>query len=438
MLMPSEADRCCHQLDEGVLTFNYDGMWHNSTTPTCTEQTTPITVTELGRGFVIGKERVVSKVNRQFVAPAGKRGSTVYTYEQGLLVSTASKGPSVALNLTDGPDTAAGRQMAIIVWKTDDDDSACAGELLYNGICLPKQWPPLWDAAGGPPPRSGPATVPPYLRAPPARINVSLGRQLFVDSFLVESMPGLQLLSHSARWHGEVLNATEPWEAWVPSIPAQDYPQGPLASGRAAPFSGGLWWDENRSLFRVWYLCGSEVATHNVGGCYAESADGMTWRKPAVGTGDVAGTNIVHEELFNANVVWQDHDEADARARWKMATVPNDLKLQRFRLFVSPDGLNWTVQGTSGEILDRSTFFQNRFRRKWAWSIKEYMGGDRARTYVEGDEFLASAQWSSCKGPCRRPDEDRAACPCPWTLSDDADPRWPYNPKEKAQLYNLE
>ena len=35
-------------------------------------------------------------------------------------------------------------------------------------------------------------------------------------------------------------------------------------------------------------------------------------------------------------------------------------------------------------------------------------------------------------------EEDRAACPCPWTLSDDADPRWPYNPKEKAQLYNLE
>jgi hypothetical protein len=216
-------------------------MWHNSTTSTCTEQMTPITVTELGRGFVVGVERVVSKVNRQFVAPAGKRGSTVYTYEQGMLVGTASKGPSVALNLTDGPDTAAGRQMAIIVWKTDDDDSACAGELLYNNICLPKQWPPLWDAAGGPPPRSGPATVPPYLRAPPARINVSLGRQLFVDSFLIESMPGLQLLSHSARWHGEVLNATEPWEAWVPSIPPQDYPQGPLASGRAAPFSGGLW-----------------------------------------------------------------------------------------------------------------------------------------------------------------------------------------------------
>jgi hypothetical protein len=51
------------------------------------------------------------------------------------------------------------------VWKTDDDDSACAGELLYNNICLPKQWPPLWDAAGGPPPRSGPAIGPP--RRPP-------------------------------------------------------------------------------------------------------------------------------------------------------------------------------------------------------------------------------------------------------------------------------
>ena len=197
-------------------------------------------------------------------------------------------------------------------------------------------------------------------------------------------------------------------------------------------------WDESRSLFRAWYLCGSEVATHKVGSCYAESADGVTWRKPAVGIGDVAGTNIVHEELFNANVVWQDHDEVDARARWKMATVPNDLKLQRFRLFASPDGMNWTEEGISGPILDRSTFFQNRFRGKWIWSIKEYMGGDRARTYVEGDEFLPSAHWSSCKGPCRRPDEEHAACPCPWTLSDDNDPRWPYDLKEKAQMYNLE
>ena len=64
------------------------------------------------------------------------------------------------------------------------------------------------------------------------------------------------------------------------------------------------------------------LATHNVGGCYAESADGMTWRKPAVGTGDVAGTNIVHEELFNANVVWQDHDEADALAMNLRTTNP--------------------------------------------------------------------------------------------------------------------
>ena len=25
--------------------------------------------------------------------------------------------------------------------------SKCAGELLYNGICLPKAWPPLWNTS---------------------------------------------------------------------------------------------------------------------------------------------------------------------------------------------------------------------------------------------------------------------------------------------------
>lgn len=121
----------------------------------------------------------------------------------------------------------------------------CAGELLYNSICIPHRWPPLWDGPGsgpaGLPPRSG-TNRPPYIRSPPAVIDVSLGRQLFVDPFLIESMPGLQLLSHPAKWHlGQLMRATQPWEAWVPSIPKQDYPQGPLATGFAYPFSGGLW-----------------------------------------------------------------------------------------------------------------------------------------------------------------------------------------------------
>ena len=209
--------------------------------------------------------------------------------------------------------------------STPPSDEACSGKRLYNGICIPHRWPPLWRRNGSSvegvfPPRDGAYTAP-YLRSPPAVVDVSVGRQLFVDPFLVESMPGLQLLSHAATWHGQVLNATEEWEAWSPSIPKQPYPQGPLATGLAYPFSGGLWWDEERLLYRVWYMCGSEVATVRVGCCYAESPDGIIWEKKKVGTGSVNGTNIVHEELFNGHVVWQDHDTANATERWKMVTV---------------------------------------------------------------------------------------------------------------------
>ena len=81
-------------LDQGVISFGYDGMWRNSSVPTCYEQMVPITVKQLGRGFIIGQERVISKVNRSFVPPPQpaaltKRrapAATVYYYTKGLLV----------------------------------------------------------------------------------------------------------------------------------------------------------------------------------------------------------------------------------------------------------------------------------------------------------------------------------------------------------------
>lgn len=117
-------------LDGGVLTFNYDIMWRNSTTPTPFEQMVPITVTELGRGFVVGRERVISKVNRTFTAPHGQRGSTVYVYENGSLITARPGAAAVTLALRGGPDDSPGRQMAIIVWRqTDRPPTPTAGKL---------------------------------------------------------------------------------------------------------------------------------------------------------------------------------------------------------------------------------------------------------------------------------------------------------------------
>lgn len=55
------------------------------------------------------------------------------------------------------------------------------GELLYNGIRLPQQWPPRIEKLGSEPMRV------PYLQSPPSVIPIDVGRQLFVDDFLVET-----------------------------------------------------------------------------------------------------------------------------------------------------------------------------------------------------------------------------------------------------------
>ena len=186
----------------------------------------------------------------------------------------------------------------------------CAGELLHNGICLPREWPPRWATANGLPPRDAP--LPPWILAPPSVINISTGRQLFVDTYLVWEMSGLQLLNHAARWEEQaLLMATEPWEAMA-SVKNQSWPQASRAVGYAQPFSGGVWYDEQRSprpCYRAWYSCGSNLpeaaasANEPGGCCLAESEDGLRWTKPLVGTGRVKGTNVVLEEAFDTNTV---------------------------------------------------------------------------------------------------------------------------------------
>src|SRR5262245_15080691 len=57
------------------------------------------------------------------------------------------------------------------------------GETLYNGIVLPRPWPPR--LADFPTSVETDPITPPYLISPPAVIPIDIGRQLFVDDFLI-------------------------------------------------------------------------------------------------------------------------------------------------------------------------------------------------------------------------------------------------------------
>ena len=141
-------------------------------------------------------------------------------------------------------------------------------EVLYNGITLPAQWPPRYAE-----PVEAKEMPVPYLTDKPAVIPINVGRQLFVDNFLI-SQTDLKPTYHTPDFFegNPILEPTEEWENTIEGAPY------------AAPFSDGIWYDDKDGKFKMWYLAGAgsihkqDKQTFYTG--YAESDDGMHWVKP--------------------------------------------------------------------------------------------------------------------------------------------------------------
>ena len=172
--------------------------------------------------------------------------------------------------------------------------SGLAAETLYNGIQLPSEWPPRNQRVNSEPP-----DTPPYLLSPPAVIPIDVGRQLFVDYFLIEETT-LRRKFHAAQYYrgNPVLRPDKPWEATGPK------------RRQAMSFSDGVWYDPEAHLFKAWYVSGPATL-------YATSKDGVHWEKPQL---DVEpGTNIVHKARRDSSTVWLDLEEKDPSRRYKLA-----------------------------------------------------------------------------------------------------------------------
>jgi hypothetical protein len=76
--------------------------------------------------------------------------------------------------------------------------AADSGETLYNGIVLPREWPPR--LSDFPTSVEKDPVIPPYLISPPDVIPIDVGRQLFVDDFLIAETT-LKRTFHLAKYH---------------------------------------------------------------------------------------------------------------------------------------------------------------------------------------------------------------------------------------------
>ncbi|MBN2508278.1 MAG: sulfatase-like hydrolase/transferase [Verrucomicrobia bacterium] len=276
-----------------------------------------------------------------------------------------------------------------------------AGEVLYNGIELPQSWPPRVAKLS-----RDPMPVP-YLAAPPKVIPIDVGRQLFVDDFLVEQTT-LTRTFHRPEFHrlNPVVTFDKPWEL----------------TGRApfaAVFSDGVWFDPQDRLFKMWY-CGGYLA----GTCYATSTDGIRWDKPALEV--EPGSNYVLRHERDSSTVWLDPTDPDPARRFKMFTTQraNEWCLA---LRCSSNGVHWSKPlATSPSLGDRSTVFYNPFRKVWVWSLRTSQPGTgRSRAYREHPDPVKGMAW-------------QASDVTLWTGADRLDPRHPKFPGVDPQLYNLD
>jgi len=318
------------------------------------------------------------------------------------------------------------------------------GETLYNGINLPSRWPPdVRHYSREPMPV-------PYLRSLPDVIPIDVGRQLFVDDFLIEDT------TLKRRFHKPVLHSGNPvlwpdkkWEFKQANTHGsmQDPPV-------AMPFSDGVWYDPKDRLFKMWYMGGYGVGCT----CYATSKDGIRWDKPSLDV--VPGTNIVEPGTRDSCTVWLDLLTKDPSRRYKM--MRRDNKLGKHAIHFSADGVHWTERvAYTGNAQDRSTFFHNPFRGVWVFSLRSggyfpqiesasppfsqpkgdehYVPLVRIRRYQEGRDLLAAAQsWPSTKGWADHGGKLPAVVPKLWVGSDRLDPPRADCGNAPPQLYNFD
>lgn len=258
------------------------------------------------------------------------------------------------------------------------DSRPAPGELLYNGITLPTPWPPAYL------PPTQPPKTPYYLTTPPALIPIDVGRQLFVDDFLVEQTT-LTRTYHRATIHpaSPVLKPEKDWEK--------------KNGAMAIPFSDGVWYDPKDQLYKMWYMGGYLTST-----CYATSKDGLVWERPSLSV--VPGTNIVHNGTRDSTSVLLNHAVGDPARRFTlfrstsgMATVQGAYGLGTHD---SADGLAWTEPPRkTGSNGDRSTVFYNPFRKVWVYSLRHGWGKPRQRRYWETPDLLTGPMWTNITDP---------------------------------------
>ncbi len=216
---------------------------------------------------------------------------------------------------------------------------------------------------------AGAADEKPDAKAVSQTIEIGSRRELFVDDTMIEELSGDagQRLHHPVS-QGIALAHDEPWEG--------------TGSGYHSVFQDG---DRYRMYYKAWHLDVGDkklnTGRHPLYCCYAESDDGITWRKPHLGIYEFEGSTqnnitLTSGKLGPLNVdaghpaVFKDENpDAPADARYK--AIVRSSKPNGLLPFKSPDGLHWSPM-TDAPILSGLGAFDSQNLAFWDPAIGKY------------------------------------------------------------------
>jgi len=258
--------------------------------------------------------------------------------------------------------------------------------ILYNGIELPYEWPPRHLD-----PNSVEPMPVPYLQRPPRTIPIDVGRQLFVDDFLIESTTLQRTFHQAKKFEGNPVFKAETARELEASVEGERGEQATLFLGQ-----GGLFWDPAEKHFKMFYVAGWRGPL-----ALATSTDMIHWTRQAELLPE--GLRWTGPELKSGgsdNCVWLDLNATHPAERIKFLTCWMHVSAEErppgfhHSLHVS-DGKTWSPAVTTDSAADDyCSFFYNPFRSKWCFSIKHTERRGRCRYYLESDEFLQGTGWS--------------------------------------------
>lgn len=251
--------------------------------------------------------------------------------------------------------------------------------------------------------------------------GLSRGRHLTAYSDWQQMDSTCRIVYHRPTHHpaNPILHADREWELNAMGDPY------------AAPFSGGVYYDDTDRLFKMWYSAGGGK-TNGLVTCYATSSDGIHWTKPMLDV--VEGTNIVDTDEHDCVTVLMDRHETDMAKRFKMfAVVFNAPSSVSMVLKYSPDGIHWSSpRALSGEIYDRCSAYYDPFAGQYVLSLKDmHPTKRRVRSYLAHRDPEMAVSLAHRVYPGRIDKHIRN-----WFSTDSLDMRHPDFPELQPQIYN--